>query len=103
MMHYGHTRQPSKPLWNVSLQASFWEGVSSTPRIKAFWALKKINFDYATDGDLSRMQLNELEEFRHIAYENTKMYKEKTKMCMTTKLSSRNSTNDKECCYSTQG
>ena len=47
---------------------------------KAHWALKKLNFDYKKVGDARLLQLNELEELRHFAYENAAIYKEKTKM-----------------------
>ena len=46
---------------------------------KAFWAIKKINFDLKASGAERLLQLNELEEFRSEAYENAKLYKEKTK------------------------
>ncbi|XP_063942932.1 uncharacterized protein LOC135150521 [Daucus carota subsp. sativus] len=44
---------------------------------KAYWALKKLNFDLQLAGEKRMMQLNELEEFRLRAYENNKLYKEK--------------------------
>ncbi|MCQ7416424.1 transposase family protein [Salmonella enterica] len=47
---------------------------------KAFWALKKLNFDHVAAGSLRKLQLVELEEFRQTSYENAKMYKEKTKI-----------------------
>ena len=46
---------------------------------KAFWAIKKLNFDPKTSRAERLLQLNELEEFRSKAYENTKLYKEKMK------------------------
>ena len=46
---------------------------------KAFWAIKKLNFDLKASGAERLLQLNELEEFRSEAYKNTKLYKEKTK------------------------
>ncbi|XP_022157916.1 uncharacterized protein LOC111024526 [Momordica charantia] len=46
---------------------------------KAFWAMKKLNLDYAVAEDVRRLQLLELEEFRKDAHENAKLYKEKTK------------------------
>ncbi|XP_073041916.1 uncharacterized protein [Primulina eburnea] len=46
---------------------------------KAFWAVKKLNFDMGTSGEQRLLQLNEMEEFRNDAYENAKIYKEKTK------------------------
>ncbi|CAL9012139.1 unnamed protein product [Prunus brigantina] len=45
----------------------------------AYWAIKAFNFDMKAAGEKRRLQLNELEELRHEAYENAKLYKEKTK------------------------
>jgi hypothetical protein len=46
---------------------------------RAYWAIKKFNFDMKQAGDKRKLQLNELEELRHDAYENAKLYKERTK------------------------
>ncbi|XP_073049591.1 uncharacterized protein [Primulina eburnea] len=46
---------------------------------RAFWAVKKLNFDLEASGDGRKIQLNEMEEFRNDAYENAKIYKEQTK------------------------
>nr|GFB32425.1 reverse transcriptase domain-containing protein [Tanacetum cinerariifolium] len=46
---------------------------------KAYWALKHANFDLKTAGDHQKLQLNELSELRDQAYENSLMYKERTK------------------------
>ncbi|GKA49181.1 reverse transcriptase domain-containing protein [Tanacetum coccineum] len=46
---------------------------------KAYWALKNANFDLQTAGDQRKIQLNELSELRDQAYENSLIYKEKTK------------------------
>ncbi|CAL2280276.1 unnamed protein product [Prunus armeniaca] len=46
---------------------------------KAYWAIKKLNFDIQAAGAKRKLQLNELEELRHEAYENARIYKEKTK------------------------
>nr|XP_028964733.1 LOW QUALITY PROTEIN: uncharacterized protein LOC103417773 [Malus domestica] len=46
---------------------------------KAYWAIKHLNFDYQAAGEKRKLQLNELEEIRNDAYENAKIYKEKTK------------------------
>nr|GEX28710.1 reverse transcriptase domain-containing protein [Tanacetum cinerariifolium] len=46
---------------------------------KAYWALKHANFDLKTAGDHQKLQLNELNELRDQAYENSLIYKEKTK------------------------
>ncbi|XP_073030622.1 uncharacterized protein [Primulina eburnea] len=46
---------------------------------KAYWTTKFLNFDAKATGDERVLQLNELDEFRLEAYENAKLYKEKTK------------------------
>nr|GEW20664.1 reverse transcriptase domain-containing protein [Tanacetum cinerariifolium] len=46
---------------------------------KDYWALKHANFDLQTAGDHRKVQLNELNEVRDQAYENSLIYKEKTK------------------------
>jgi hypothetical protein len=46
---------------------------------KAWWAIKKFNVDMRSAGSHRRLQLNELEELRHDAYESSRMYKERTK------------------------
>ncbi|CAN6562387.1 unnamed protein product [Malus baccata var. baccata] len=46
---------------------------------KAYWAVKTFNIDIDAAGVHRKLQLNELEEIRHKAYENTRIYKDKTK------------------------
>ncbi|XP_074265143.1 uncharacterized protein LOC141587567 [Silene latifolia] len=46
---------------------------------KAYWAIKHLNYDLKTAGEKRLLDLNELEEFRLEAYENAKLYKERTK------------------------
>ncbi|XP_042948598.1 uncharacterized protein LOC122281293, partial [Carya illinoinensis] len=46
---------------------------------RAYWAVKKFNFDLKAAGEKRLLQLNEMEEFRNDAYENAKIYKERTK------------------------
>ncbi|GJX94186.1 reverse transcriptase domain-containing protein [Tanacetum coccineum] len=46
---------------------------------KAYWALKHANFDLKIAGDHRKLQLNELNELRDQAYENSLIYKEGTK------------------------
>ncbi|GKA35810.1 reverse transcriptase domain-containing protein [Tanacetum coccineum] len=46
---------------------------------RAYWALKHANFDLKTAGDHRKLQLNELNELRDQAYENSLIYKERTK------------------------
>ncbi|CAN6685843.1 unnamed protein product [Malus baccata var. baccata] len=46
---------------------------------KAHWAVKAFNFELDEAGVHRKLQLNELEEIRNEAYENARIYKEKTK------------------------
>nr|GEY82400.1 reverse transcriptase domain-containing protein [Tanacetum cinerariifolium] len=46
---------------------------------KALWALKHANFDLKTAGNHQKLQLNELSELHDQAYENSLIYKERTK------------------------
>ncbi|CAN6691877.1 unnamed protein product [Malus baccata var. baccata] len=46
---------------------------------KAHWAIKTFNMDLDAAGMYRKLQLNELEEIRNEAYENARIYKEKTK------------------------
>ncbi|XP_024014411.1 uncharacterized protein LOC112088376 [Eutrema salsugineum] len=46
---------------------------------KAAWTVKFLNFDARSAHERRVMQLHELEEIRHLAYENSKIYKERTK------------------------
>ncbi|GKE11884.1 reverse transcriptase domain-containing protein, partial [Tanacetum coccineum] len=53
---------------------------------KAYWALKHFNFDLKTAGDHRKVQMNELNELRDQAYENSLIYKEKTKKINDSKI-----------------
>ncbi|XP_024198462.1 uncharacterized protein LOC112201775 [Rosa chinensis] len=46
---------------------------------KAYWAIKQLNFHMDECGEKRKLELCELEELRMDAYENAKIYKEKTK------------------------
>ena len=46
---------------------------------KAFWAIKTVNLDLNRSGTHKKMQLNELDELRLMAYESSHIYKEKAK------------------------
>ncbi|GKE95249.1 reverse transcriptase domain-containing protein, partial [Tanacetum coccineum] len=56
---------------------------------KAYWALKHANFDLKTAGDHRKFQLNELNELRDQAYENSLIYKEKMKKLHDSKIKNR--------------
>ncbi|GKE88738.1 reverse transcriptase domain-containing protein [Tanacetum coccineum] len=56
---------------------------------KAYWALKHVNFDLKIAGDHWKLQLNELDELRDQAYENSLIYKERTKKLHDSKIKNR--------------
>ncbi|GJR43679.1 reverse transcriptase domain-containing protein [Tanacetum coccineum] len=56
---------------------------------KAYWALKHCNFDLKTAGDHRKVQMNELNELRDQAYENSIIYQEKTKKIHDSKIKNR--------------
>nr|GEW51460.1 reverse transcriptase domain-containing protein [Tanacetum cinerariifolium] len=56
---------------------------------KAYWALKQGNFDLAVAGDHQKVQLKELNELHDHAYENSLIYKEKTKTIHDFKIKNR--------------
>nr|GEW57453.1 hypothetical protein [Tanacetum cinerariifolium] len=53
---------------------------------RAYWALKHFNFDLKTAGDHRKLQLNELSELHDQAYENSVIYKERTKKLHDSKI-----------------
>nr|GFC47694.1 reverse transcriptase domain-containing protein [Tanacetum cinerariifolium] len=63
--------------------------VEKSPVNKAYWALKLANFDLKTAGDHRKLQLNELNELRDQAYENSLIYKERTKKLHDEKIKNR--------------
>ena len=46
---------------------------------KTMWSIKKLNFDFKATKEERLLQLNELEELRNEAYDNARIYKDKTK------------------------
>nr|GEU58330.1 reverse transcriptase domain-containing protein [Tanacetum cinerariifolium] len=56
---------------------------------RAYWALKHVNFDLKTAGDHRKLQLNELNELRDQPYENSLIYKERTKKLHDSKIKNR--------------
>lgn len=46
---------------------------------KAYWAIKALNKDYASAGEKQIFDIQEVEELRLDAYENAKIYKDRTK------------------------
>ena len=49
---------------------------------KATWAIKKLNCDFQAAKEERLLKMNELEELRNEAYDNARIYKDKTKKCM---------------------
>nr|GEX74828.1 reverse transcriptase domain-containing protein [Tanacetum cinerariifolium] len=56
---------------------------------KAYWALKHCNYDLLTAGDHRKVQLNKLNKLCDQAYENSFIYKEKTKRLYDSKIKDR--------------
>nr|GEW48741.1 reverse transcriptase domain-containing protein [Tanacetum cinerariifolium] len=56
---------------------------------KAYWALKPANFDMKIAGDHRKVQINELNVLHDQAYENSLIYKEKTKRLHDSKIKNR--------------
>ena len=46
---------------------------------RAFWAIKKLNFSLEVFDERRLLQLDELEEIRNDAYDNARIYKDRTK------------------------
>ena len=53
---------------------------------KAMWAVKKLNCDLQAAKEKRFLQLSELEELRNDAYDNARIYKDKTKKCPDQKI-----------------
>ena len=47
---------------------------------KAYWATRQLNMDNKVASEKQLLQLSELEEFQNEAYENARIYKEKTSL-----------------------
>nr|GFC82923.1 reverse transcriptase domain-containing protein [Tanacetum cinerariifolium] len=56
---------------------------------KGYWALKPANFDLKTAGDYGKVQINELNELHDQAYENSLIYREKSKRLHDSKIKNR--------------
>lgn len=54
---------------------------------KAYWAIKNINHSYTAADEKRILDIHELEELRQDAYENAKIYKERTKKCHDKRIS----------------
>ncbi|GJZ37540.1 reverse transcriptase domain-containing protein [Tanacetum coccineum] len=56
---------------------------------RAYWALKNYNPDLIAAGEKRMFQLHVLDELRHQAYENSRLYKERTKFWHDRKITKR--------------
>nr|GFA27657.1 reverse transcriptase domain-containing protein [Tanacetum cinerariifolium] len=75
--------------WSEKLEDALWAFRTAYKIPKAYWALKHVNFDLKTVSDQRKLQLNELNELRDQAYENSLIYKEKTKKLHDSKIKNR--------------
>lgn len=72
-------------------------------QLKAFWVVKKLNFNLQDVGKARMLQLNKLEEHKFLSYENDELYKEKTKKLYESKCQKREIVEGKMSSCSTQG
>nr|GEZ76885.1 reverse transcriptase domain-containing protein [Tanacetum cinerariifolium] len=84
----------NRALWSDKLEDALWHfELHSKPQLvvppTALWALKHVNFNLKTASDHRKLQLNELSELRDQAYENSLIYKERTKKLHDAKIKNR--------------
>nr|GEZ17059.1 reverse transcriptase domain-containing protein [Tanacetum cinerariifolium] len=92
MMLFGHSEQLTKHQLDVLHISWFMEKLVIfllSWSTKPTGPLKHANFDLKTAGDHRKVQLNELNELRDQAYENSLIYKEKTKRLHDLKIKDR--------------
>ena len=69
---------------------------------KAYWATRKLNMDMKAYGNNRLLQLSELDELRTNAYENAKIYKERTNVWYNKLIVQKEFESGKRCYYSTR-
>lgn len=86
MIHCGLLEQHTKPP-QVCLLTN-WCKLPFANRVekKAYWAIKELNLDPKLAKKQRLFQVQELEEFRFMAYENTKLYKKRSKLRHDTRI-----------------
>ncbi|GJR74024.1 reverse transcriptase domain-containing protein [Tanacetum coccineum] len=91
MMHYGPSVPHSRHPLGALLISLYLEKLAILPIALEHiaMALKHCNFDLKTAGDHRKVQINELNELRDQAYENSLIYKEKTKKIQDSKIKNR--------------
>nr|GEY67528.1 reverse transcriptase domain-containing protein [Tanacetum cinerariifolium] len=77
------------PTNDARVVVKFLKSIFSRFEHRAYWALKHINFDLKTAGDHQKLQLNELSKLRDQVYENSVIYKERTKKLHDSKIKNR--------------
>nr|GEU47937.1 reverse transcriptase domain-containing protein [Tanacetum cinerariifolium] len=85
--HASRSDKLDDSLW--AFRTAFKTPIGCTPYKLVYWALKYANFDLQTTGDHRKVQLNELNDLRDHAYENSLIYKEKTKRIHDSKIKDR--------------
>ncbi|KAJ8772971.1 hypothetical protein K2173_028148 [Erythroxylum novogranatense] len=79
------TVNPNRKDWTLRLDDALWayRTAYKTPielEHRAYWAVKQCNMQLEEAGEHRKLQLQELDEIRNDAYENSRIYKEKTKI-----------------------
>nr|GEW85464.1 reverse transcriptase domain-containing protein [Tanacetum cinerariifolium] len=80
---------PGKLVWIDKGDRIGLEEVGGKIEHKAYWALKHVNFNLKTTSDHRKLQLNELNELRDQAYENSLIFKKRTKKLHDSKIKNR--------------
>ncbi|XP_048626862.1 uncharacterized protein LOC125594906 [Brassica napus] len=80
-MHYGLQNSLQMPLGTTPYHLVYGKACHLPVELeyKAAWAVKLLNFNIKPATERRMIQIHELEEIRHLAYESSKIYKEKTK------------------------